>query len=466
MKGLLIVFLTALVILFMSLSRERRSWLQTIGLLGLLAALGVMLGDLLSGDAGGLNTQFASMMVFDDYALSFSAVALVGAILIVGLSGWGFRQLDETLGDNYGLILFSLCGAFCMFAFTNAVMLFIGIEILSIPLYVLAGSRRNDPAGNEAALKYFLMGAFASGILLFGLTFVYGATGSFEMARIAESVASGRVNTALLFPGVLFVLAGMSFKVSAAPFHFWAPDVYQGSPNLVTAYMATVVKVAGFAAFYRLFSTAFAGVEELWAPGVAAIAALTMTLANLTAIFQQDFKRMLAYSSISHAGYLLLGILAIGQSGASGAILLYALTYTAASVAAFACYIVVAEPNADGSINAFRNLSRTQPLIAAVMAIAMLSLAGIPPLPGFFGKYFLFAAAFQKYPWLVVLAVVNSAISIYYYFKVIIAMYFGRADEEGHPVELPASISRVMALALLLLIALMVAPGLVYGLLV
>lgn len=465
MKGLLIVFLTALVILFMSLSRERRAWLQPIGFLGLFAALAAMLSDLLSGDAGGLNAQFAEMMVFDDYALSFSSAAILGALLIVGLSAWGFRHLDETLGDNYGLILFSLCGAFCMFAFTNAVMLFIGIEILSIPLYVLAGSRRNDPAGNEAALKYFLMGAFATGILLFGLTFVYGATGSFQMAQIADRIASGRFEAALLYPGIVLILAGVSFKVSAAPFHFWAPDVYQGSPNLVTAYMATVVKVAGFAAFYRLFSMAFAGVQEFWAAGVAAIAAITMTLANITAIFQQDFKRMLAYSSISHAGYLLLGILAIGQSGSAGAILLYALTYTAASIAAFACYIVVAEPNSDGSMNAFRNLGRAQPLVAAVMAISMLSLAGIPPLPGFFGKYFLFAQAFQKYPWLVVLAVINSAISIYYYFKVIIAMYFGQADEESNPVALPVSVGRVMAITLLLLLALMIVPGWVYGLL-
>ncbi len=227
--------------------------------------------------------------------------------------------------------------------------------------------------------------------------------------------------------------------------------------------MATVVKTAGFAAFYRLFSMAFAGAESFWSISVAVMAALTMTLANVTAIFQTDFKRMMAYSSISHAGYLLLAILAIGQAGSAGAILLYTLTYSIATICAFGCYMAVAEPGGDGSFEAFKGLGKRQPFLAAVMAVSMLSLAGIPPTAGFFGKYFLFTAAFGKYPWLVVLAVMNSAISIFYYFKIIISMYFSREDSTL-AVPVPMAVRWVVLTGLLLIVLLTLVPGSVYAL--
>lgn len=462
MKALLILFITALVVLFAGLAKKR-NLLQPLAMIGTLLALAATVLDLNAGDSSGWNDQFAGMFRFDAYALSFTAIALVVVLLLIGLTGWGFRQLNDTLGDNYGLILFSVCGALCMFSFTNVVMLFLGIEILSIPLYVLAGSRRDDPASNEAALKYFLMGAFATGILLFGTALVYGATASFDLQVIAAAITDGRHSAGMLHVGILLILVGLSFKISAVPFHFWAPDVYQGSPNLVTAFMATVVKTAGFAAFYRLFSTAFIGAADFWAPAVAMIAGLTMTLANTTALFQTDFKRMMAYSSISHAGYLLLAVLAAGQAGAGGAILLYTLVYSIATICAFAVFMIVAEQNYDASFDAFNGLSKKEPLLALVMAISMLSLAGIPPTAGFFGKYFLFTAAFAKYPWLVVLAVVNSAISIYYYFKVIIALYFSK-EENAYEVAVPASFRWVMLAGLLLIALLTLLPGSVYGL--
>jgi NADH-quinone oxidoreductase subunit N len=390
-------------------------------------------------------------------------VVLIGTVLILGLSGWGFRALTDTLGDNYGLILFSLCGALCMFSFTNMVMLFLGIEILSIPMYVMAGSRRDEPESNEAALKYFLMGAFATGFLLFGIALVYGATASFDLQVIARAIAEGKHSLGMLHMGILLMLVGLSFKVSAVPFHFWAPDVYTGSPNLVTAFMSTVVKTAGFAAFYRLFSSAFVDAIDFWGITVAAIAALTMTLANVTALFQTNFKRMMAYSSISHAGYLLLAVLAIGQAGSAGAMLLYTLSYSIATICAFAVYILVAEQNNDASLDAFNGLSKREPFLAAVMVISMLSLAGIPPTAGFFGKYFLFTAAFERYPWLIGLAVINSAISIYYYFKVIIAMYFVR-NEASPVVVTPVGFKWVVAGGLVLIALLTLAPGSVYGL--
>jgi NADH-quinone oxidoreductase subunit N len=343
-------------------------------------------------------------------------------------------------------------------------MLFLGIEILSIPLYVLAGSRRDDPAGNEAALKYFLMGSFATGILLFGMTLVYGATASFDLATISRVIGNGDQMPGMLKVGILILIMGLSFKVSAVPFHFWAPDVYQGSPNLVTAFMATVVKTAGFAAFYRLFAIAFPGAEGFWSVPVALVAALTMTVANVTAIFQEDFKRMMAYSSISHAGYLLLAVLAIGTEGADQALLFYSLTYSLATICAFGAFIVVAEQTGKSTFDAFNGLSKKQPLMAAVLTLSMLSLAGIPPLAGFFGKYFLFTAAFAKYPWLIVLAVINSAISIYYYFKIVIAMYFSREDAPDTGVEMPAGVRWAVLLGLALIAWLTLAPGSVYGL--
>jgi NADH-quinone oxidoreductase subunit N len=462
MKALLILFVTAVAVLFAGLTNQRKN-LQSMALIGSIAALVVTVLDLMMGDATGWNDQYASMMRFDNYALAFSGVVLVTTALLFGLTGYGFRNLQDTLGDNYGLILFSLCGAFCMFSFTSMVMLFLGIEILSIPLYVLAGSRRDDPSSNEAALKYFLMGAFATGILLFGIALVYGATASFDLKAIAAAITDGRHSTGMLHVGILLILVGLGFKVSAVPFHFWAPDVYTGSPNLVTAFMSTVVKTAAFAAFYRLFSTAFAGAYEFWSVAVATLAALTMTLANTTAIFQTNFKRMMAYSSISHAGYLLLGILSIGVAGSGGAVLLYTLTYSIATICAFAVFIAVSEPNNDGSFSAFNGLSKTQPFLAAVMAISMLSLAGIPPTAGFFGKYFLFSVAFAKYPWLVVLAVVNSAVSIYYYFKVIVAMYFSR-EEHVYQFEAPVAFRWVVAAGLILIALLTVVPGRIYGL--
>jgi NADH-quinone oxidoreductase subunit N len=458
MTALLILFFAALAALFAGLTKNRQL-LQPIALVGSLLAL----GGVLASPPQGWNDMYPDMMNFDSFALAFSGVAILATALIVGLSGWGFRQLNETLGDNYGLLLFSLCGALVMFSFTNMTMLFLGIEILSIPLYVLAGSKRDELASNEAALKYFLMGAFATGILLFGMALVYGATASFDLATIASAIQDGRHSAGMLNTGILLIIIGLSFKVSAVPFHFWAPDVYTGSPNLITAFMATVVKTAGFAAFFRLFSMAFAPAIDTWSIPVAAVAALTMTLANLTAIFQTDFKRMMAYSSISHAGYLLLAILAIGHTGATGAMLFYLLTYAIATVCAFGIYIVVAEPGQNGSFDAFNGLSKTHPFFAAVMAISMLSLAGIPPTAGFFGKYFLFTAAFAKYPWLIILAVINSAISIYYYFKVIIAMYFKEENDLRSEVASPASVRWVVLLGLLLIALLTVMPGTVYG---
>ncbi|MEZ4894557.1 MAG: NADH-quinone oxidoreductase subunit N [Saprospiraceae bacterium] len=466
MTALLILFFTALVTLFAGLSKSKTA-LQPIVLTGCALAIGSLAFDLYDYQ-GSLQrwADLSNMLRFDSFSLSFGLVSVISSFLIIALSGYAFRDLNQSLGDNYGLILFSICGALCMLSFTNIVMLFLGIEILSIPLYVLAGSRRSQPKGNEAALKYFLMGAFATGILLFGITLVYGNTASFDLASISRSIENGVSSPIMLHVGIALIMIGLSFKVSAAPFHFWAPDVYTGSPSLVTSFMATVVKTAGFAAFFRLFSTAFASVESTWSFPLAIIAALTMTLANTTALFQSNFKRLMAYSSVAHAGYLLLAILAIDNAGAGNALMFYLLTYSIATICAFGVFILVSGQKRDNSIEAFNGLGKTNPFLAAVVSVSLLSLAGIPPLAGFFGKYFLFTVVFEKYPWLVTLAVINSAISIYYYFKIIAAAYFTKAETEleNEKVVVSTGVRWAAIIGLVLMIMLTIMPGSVYTL--
>ena len=459
MKALIILALTGVFTLFAGLNTSRRSVVQAIAAGGLVLALVATIWDRFWAEP----FSIANMLTFDHYALAFGSVAILITLLIVLLGRAGYQGDSENFGDFKALLVFSLCGALCLFSFDNLIMLFLGIEILSIPLYVLAGTQKNNPASNEAALKYFFMGAFATGILLFGITLIYGATASFSLPEISKVAASGNQVPAMLKVGILLVLIGLSFKVAAAPFHFWSPDVYEGSPNLVTLFMATVVKMAGFAAFFRLFDVSFAQISSVWAPTLAVMALLTMSIGNLTALFQNGFKRMLAYSSIAHAGYLLLGILACTRYG-GGALLLYTLAYAVATVCAFTVFILVAQqkPEETTSLDAFRGLGRRQPLAAFAMTLAMLSMAGIPPLAGFFGKYFLFAQAFSDYSWLVIAAVVNSAISIVYYFRVITEMYFKPGDGvETTPLTLPLVHRFVLVVAIFILFAISVLPGLI-----
>ena len=465
MLAITILFVTALAVLFLGVFNQR-GLLNYVALAGLAAAFIAVCPfctDFLGETA--VFGRYSAMISFDPFAKAFSAIAILATFFVVCLSVFGFRNLVHTLGDQLGLILLSLCGVLCMVSFQNMTMLFIGIEILSIPLYVLAGSRRDDTSSNEAALKYFLLGAFATGIFLFGTALIYGATGSFTTTIIAEKLASGAESSYLALIGMALIAIGMSFKISAAPFHFWAPDVYEGSPNLVTTYMATVVKVAGLAAIFKLFSTAFLPFIGQWAPVFAILSALSMTVGNFTAIFQTNFKRMMAYSGISHAGYMLMAVVSADVPESVGALLLYLGSYVVATLIAFAVYMAVSEQQDDNqTFTAFDGLGDRKPMLAASMAFAMLTLAGIPPLAGFFGKYFIFTAAFQKYPWLVLVAVINSAVSIYYYFKVIISMYFTRTDGQGVTVPTPVGYGLILAGAVAVILALTFMPSLLLGL--
>ena len=386
-------------------------------------------------DWNAAHNTFYNMLRFDNFAIAFTSVIIAIAFLWF-IMAEGFFKEESNQTDHFALILFALTGAVIMVSYTNMAMLFLGIEILSIPMYILAGSNKTDIASNEAAFKYLIMGAFATGFLLFGITLIYGATGSFDLTEIAAAVTTNAGTlSSIFYVGVLLMLVGMAFKVSAAPFHFWAPDVYQGAPTVITAFMATIVKTAAFAAFLRLFSTAFVGVGHTWVNVVWVMAALTLLVGNITAVVQTSTKRMLAYSSVAHAGYMLLALLA-ANSYSDSAILFYATAYSIGSIATFSIVSIVANARGNDGIDSFNGLAKTNPLLAIVMTISLLSLAGIPPTAGFFAKYYIFTSAFMAgNPGLVLIAIIASLVGVYYYFRLIIAMYFKESSDESITVE-------------------------------
>jgi NADH-quinone oxidoreductase subunit N len=406
--------------------------------------------------------MFSNMIRFDNVALAFSGVMLATAFFWFILANDYFEKDHVT--DHFALVLFALVGALMLTAFSNMTTLFLGIEILSIPMYVLAASRKRDLASNEAGFKYLIMGSFASGFLLFGIALIYGATGSFDLMAIRAYISqNGSDLPAFFYAGVLLLLVAMLFKVSAAPFHFWAPDVYEGSPTVITALMSTIVKTAAFAAFMRLFLVTFGGVNETWGMILSVVIALSLVVSNITAAAQQSVKRMLAYSSISHAAFMLMAILANNRGMASvSAILYYSLAYSIGSIAAFTVvYHVSKEENGSSNLEAFNGLAKRHPLMAVCMTVAMLSLAGIPVTSGFFAKYFVFSLLIgTSYNWLIILAILTSAVGVYYYFKVIIAMYF-KAPAKHDGITIDSSHVVLLLLTTLFTIALGLVPNFV-----
>jgi len=424
MNTLIIISILPIVLLYLGLYKAQKALLP-VTIIGLLAALGFAVSQWND------NAQpiYHGMMLFDNFSIVFSGITIVSTILIIFLSRGYFEKISKHIAEYYAIILFSLAGIIVMLSFYNLTMMFIGIEIMSVSLYILAGIKKSDFASNEAALKYFLMGAFSTGFLLFGITLIYGASGSFNLEAIRNWVIEHPHGIdPMFYTGILLIIVGLCFKVGAAPFHFWVPDVYEGSPTLITAYMSTVVKTAGFAAFLRLFTSCFAPLSDFWVPVLLIITIVTLFIGNITALYQQSFKRMLAFSSISHAGYLLFAIVALGASSANS-VFVYATAYSIASIIAFGALILVEQQSGSDNFESFNGLSKKNPFLALTLTIAMLSLAGIPLTAGFIGKFFMFSGALKQYQLLlVILAVVNAIISIFYYFRVIIAMYFRDAD--------------------------------------
>lgn len=421
-----------------------RKFILPLAVAGLLAIFG------LNAMSWGVNQgYYHNMMVIDNYSVVFSGLLIMLAVFIVILSGNFYKNEQSKISDYLAIIIFTLCGALALVSFGNMAMFFLGIEVLSISLYILAGSKRKELRSNEAAMKYFLLGSFASGILLFGIALIYGETGSFDLRAIAEYTSTVKPSP-LFFIGAGMILIALLFKVSAAPFHFWAPDVYEGSPTLTTAMMATIAKIAAFAAFYRLFSSSLLLSFPTYAWVLSAVTALTIIIGNFSALNQDSFKRMLAFSGISHAGYMLLGIISL-YGKTDNALFYYSLAYGVSSIAAFAIAILVAANTGSEKFEAFNGLGKRKPLLALALTIAMLSMSGIPPFAGFFGKYYIFSEAIRTgHLGLVVLAVVNSIVGVYYYFKVIMAMYTKESGDVVFTVK-PAY-SLVIAVCVLLTI--------------
>lgn len=428
MKAILLLSGLGIIALFAELFRFRKA-LYPIVILGLLGTIATAVSYWWYDD-GEYNKYFAGMIDFQGSAVVLSVIILSVALLWFVMSANYLRtQTSET--DHTALVLFALVGALILTCYTNLTMLFLGVEILSIPLYVLAGSRKNDLGSNESAFKYFILGAFASAFLLFGIALVFGATGSFDNLSIALFVEANKATLpAFFYGGVVLMMIGLLFKISAAPFHFWAPDVYQGAPTVYTAFMSTVVKTAAIVAIARVFiSPVFGGVSEFWIPIMGVCVGLTFVIGNFSAAVQTSVKRMLAFSSISHAGFLLLAVVA-ATSFSAKSIIFYTVAYSVASLVAFSVLLNIIRITGGDDVESFNGLGKKSPLLATVMTIALLSLAGIPPTAGFFAKYYVLTAAFSSdHYWLAIIGILGSLVGVYYYFRIIIAMYFREAKE-------------------------------------
>lgn len=391
---------------------------------------------------------------FDNTAILFSLAAILfTTMVIIG----GYKSMDdnkEQTADKVSLLMFSLIGAMIMTSFTDLFLFFLGLEILSIPIYVMAASNKKDVFSVESGLKYFITGAFATGVLLFGIAWVYGATGSFKVAEINEYFATTESVSSLVYIGILMIMSSFLFKLSAAPFHFWSPDVYDGAPAPVTGFMATVIKLGAFAAFLKLFAVAFYGAADFWVPALTFLAMLTMFVGNLSAIRQVRLKRLLAYSSIAHVGYSLVTMIVLTENSAYN-LWYYLFSYGFATIAIITVQLIVNDR--EDRIEAFKGLGRANPFVGFVAVVALLALAGVPPLMGFFGKFLVFADAISANPGLIAVALLNSGIGIYYYLRIaILIMQKPSEDSEIEVSEFKASKAQLFVLTLAII-------GLLFG---
>lgn len=401
---------------------------------------------------------FEGALTIDAYSYFFTVLLLVCAAITI-VAAWNYLPREQMgHGEVYSLLMFSLAGMLTLASGTSLIVLFVGVEVMSIAIYVLVGARRHALKGNEASIKYYLLGAFSSGILLYGIALIYGATGSVQLDAIRAYLAAPTAGTLpLLVVGLALLLVGMGFKVAAAPFHAWTPDVYEGAPAPITGYMATAVKVASFAFFLRVLSVGFLPIKGYWVDVVAALAVVTMFTGNLSAFVQTNVKRMLAYSSIAHTGYLMMGLVALTSAAdgtAASAILYYLVAYSVTNLGAFACIAFLSKQGEKlVEFDDFAGVARKFPVIALVLAICMASLIGIPPTAGFFGKYYLFSSVIgQGYAWLAVVGIINSILSVYYYLRLVVVMYMKdpRADWTGAVGLQPTRIAGIICAVLVI----------------
>ncbi|MBE0390253.1 NADH-quinone oxidoreductase subunit N [Flavobacterium sp. PL002] len=435
---------------------DLRKAIIPVTVIGLLAILGLDITEFNSPQA-----YYNNMIVVSKFSAAFSGLFIILTIFLVTLGHKFYQNIQSKISDFIAIKIFLLAGAVAMVSFGNLAMFFLGIEVLSIALYVLASSNRLSIKSNEAGLKYFLMGSFASGIILFGICLIYGAMGSFDVLEISELSRSAELP--IWFPiGIVLIFIGMLFKIAAVPFHFWAPDVYEGSPALTTALMSTLAKVTAIATLYKLVTIMNADLSEGFQLVIVIVSMASMTVGNIMALRQVNVKRMLAYSGISHAGFMLMTLLSTANS--AGTLLYYTSAYALAGIAAFSVILYVCKNNENEDMTNFHGLGKTNPLLAAILTAALLSMAGIPIFSGFFAKLFLFTQTIQAgYLTLVIVAVINSIISVGYYFKLIVAMYTKEPNETR--TATPAVIYAVAVIAIVLNIALGLFPSLVMDLL-
>ena len=433
-----------------------RKALIPITVLGLLGVLGLTISEFNTP-----GSYYSNMIMVNKFSVAFSSLFIVLTIFLVTLSHNFYENHPTKLSDYVAIKVFLLSGAVAMVSFGNLAMFFLGIEVLSISLYILAASSRMNLKSNEAGMKYFLMGSFASGIILFGICMIYGAMGTFDVVEISELSRSAELP--VWFPiGIILLTIGMFFKIAAVPFHFWAPDVYEGSPALTTATMSTLAKVVAMAALFKLLTAMNAEISYQYQIVVVIVSIASMTVGNIMALKQANVKRMLAFSGISHAGFMLMTLLSAATSASS--LLYYATAYSLAGIAAFAVILYVCKNQDNEDIANFHGLGKTNPLLAAVLTGALLSMAGIPVFAGFFAKLNLFSQTIQAgYLVLVIAAIVNSIISVGYYFKLILAMYTKEPSENR--TGTPFLIYGVAVVAILLNLALGLFPSLVMDLL-
>ena len=445
----------ALLLLNVFVSSGQKTYLAYISFFGIVAAA------VLVGMGWGNHVEsFSGSVVLDNFATFFKITFLIAAGLTVLITDSYMEREECNHGELYPLILFAVVGMMLMASGTDFMVIFLGLEIMSVVLYVLAGFNRANKKSNEAGLKYFLLGAFSTGFMLYGMALIYGATGTTRLSAIAEIAGqmthpSGNI---LLLVGMLLTMTGFAFKIAAAPFHMWTPDVYEGAPTPITAFMSAAPKAAGFAALMRIFLVALPTLQVEWSQVLWVLAVLTMTVGNITALRQDNIKRVLAYSSIAHAGYALVGFTAGNGTGSAG-ILFYMLSYAFMNIGAFAIIILVAKKGeTNGNVMDFAGLGFKRPLLAVAMTIFLFSLAGVPPAAGFIGKFYLFAGAIQEgYIWLAVIGVLNSAVSAYYYLRIMVYMYMKEPTENFEWVNVSAPV----ALAVIIAVAGTLIPGIV-----
>lgn len=420
MNALILSAISGVIMMFSGFTLNENT--KAVRLLAMLLLALIIVANILDiRDVHFFSIEWKGLLLFDRYANLFNLVALLCTFVFFLLSARDIEKVGKDYSEYFALIFFILTGVALVSAFKSLLILFLGIEIISIPLYILTGSDKKNLKSNEASLKYFLMGSFSTGLMLMGIALIYGATGTFDIVKMEVS------NSVLLMAGLMMLLFSMSFKVSAAPFHFWTPDVYDGAPTVFTSFMATIVKAASFIAFLRLFDEAFGTLQPQWKLLVGIITAVTLFIGNITAVFQQSVKRMLAYSSIAQAGFMMLAVYSINSDAREG-LILYAAAYSLATIGIFAVLIKMKDYTFEG----FNGFAKQQPVIAAALVIFLLSLAGIPLTAGFMSKFYMLRATIAEGSlWLVIFAVLMAAVSVYYYFRLIQAMYFKQGEAQA-----------------------------------